>query len=404
MTRRRRLVTKGLVAGGIALTLALTGCSTTGPTQTRFMREQTELEISAEELRIRVRALAMPLSGMMEEGADALLETSDDPDTRIAALRWKINGIPAVQSALFNPDPLAALMDAWTLMAQMRLFFDRGAGTDLPENQMRNALETIDRMEREIEALVREISRPGGFERGRDTVYRWAEDNPIDLHITSRRSTAAELAAFTAEASPGIRKAVGGLSLGLGDVWARLDTYAAWMPKQARWQAELLVDRVLAGEDAGGALSDFTRLTDAIGDIAVTVQGAPDLVSSEREALLEALQEERVAALETLNREFLAAVDTILEERIRTAEEVIGRERQAVLEALAAERVAVLEALHRERVATIEDLDRVLGGLAEDSMRRVVDHAFVRLLQLVAIIAVLIGFGAALLGRFVRRG
>jgi hypothetical protein len=331
----------------------------------------------------------MPLSGMIEEGADTLLETSDDPVTRIAGLRWKTNGIPAVQAALFNPDPLAALLDTWALMAQMRLLFEDGAGAGLPESQRAAALATIGRMETQIEALVREVDRPGGFERARASVYRWAEANPIDLYVTSRPSTAAELAALTAEADPGIRNAIGGLTLGMGDVWARLDTYAAWMPKQARWQAELLVERVLAGEDAGGALSDFTRLTDAIDDIAATVQDAPGLVTGEREAILSSLREERIAAFETLDREFLAAVDAILERRILTAEGAIGREREAVLEAVTAERVAVLEAIRQERIATVRDLESVLGGLDEASLRGLVDHLFVRLLELLAIIGVL---------------
>jgi hypothetical protein len=67
------------------------------------------IDVSAEELRIRVRGLAGPFSGIMEEVADDFLTTTDDPDLRRRALMFKINGIPAIQRALFEQDPLAAL-------------------------------------------------------------------------------------------------------------------------------------------------------------------------------------------------------------------------------------------------------------------------------------------------------
>jgi hypothetical protein len=368
------------------------------------MRGQTGLQDSAEELRIRVRALAMPFSGIIEEAADELEASSPDPSTRVLALRWKSNVIPVIQSALFDPDPLVALIDTWTLLAQMRLFFDAGAGTGIPLEARAEGLAAIARMEGEIERLARSVAQPGGVERAREQVYGWAADNPIELTIASRRSAIGDLAALTAEARPGIRKAIGELTLGLGDMWARLDTYSAWLPKQARWHAELLVSQILSGDDVDGAFEDFSTLTRAIDDIAATVQEAPILVTSEREALLQALQDERIATLEALNREFLAAVDAIVAERIQSAEEVIGRERVALLEAVTAERIAVLEAVRNERIATVEDLEDVLGGLAEDSLMRVVDHAVLRLAQLLVVLLILGAIGGFILLRTLRKG
>ena len=43
------------------------------------------------------------------------------------ALRWKINSIPAMQTATFQLDPLAALADAWGLTAQMEQILLRGS-------------------------------------------------------------------------------------------------------------------------------------------------------------------------------------------------------------------------------------------------------------------------------------
>jgi len=48
-------------------------------------------------------------------------------------------------------------------------------------------------------------------------------------------------------------------------------------------------------------------------------------------------------------------------------------------------------------------LDGVVGGLAEDAMRRVVDHAFVRSLELLGIVVMLLVIGALGYRRFIRK-
>src|SRR5262249_26331805 len=71
------------------------------------------------ELRIRVRALAGRFSGVLEALADDLSRRAADPAARLSLTRLKINGIPAIQAALFEPDPIAALLDTWVLLVQL---------------------------------------------------------------------------------------------------------------------------------------------------------------------------------------------------------------------------------------------------------------------------------------------
>jgi hypothetical protein len=381
----------GRVFAAIALILAVLGaaCTMKAPSQTRFMKEGGDLEVSAEELRIKVRALALPFSGIIEEASDRLILASPDSDTRIRALRFKANAIPAVQSALFKQDPLAALHDIWALVIQIRDFVSDEVAVDIPPEQRAIALEAVDRMEKDVEALARSITTPDNFEDARELVHRWAAANPIEESLVSRRATDAELAAFTAEANPGLTKTIGTLSTGLGDVWSRLDVYSAFLPKQARWQAELAVTELMAGADPATVLADLHRITDAIDRISLTVEQAPGLVASEREEVLRTLQEERIIALETLHQEITTAYEFISQERINLIERSLRQERVAILEALTAERIAILEAISQERIAAMEELDRVAGGLAENAMRRVVDHLFLRLAQLLAVLLVI---------------
>ena len=70
------------------------------------------MTISAAALRVQVRSLADRFSGLMEDVGEEVLREELDPARQRNALLWLTNGIPAMQQALFQPDPLAALLDA----------------------------------------------------------------------------------------------------------------------------------------------------------------------------------------------------------------------------------------------------------------------------------------------------
>lgn len=72
---------------------------------------------------------------------------------------WLTNGIPAMQQALFQPDPLAALLDDWFLVAQMRHYFARAAEHGMPPHLQELATRVLDDMASDIR-LVIEYSGP----------------------------------------------------------------------------------------------------------------------------------------------------------------------------------------------------------------------------------------------------
>jgi hypothetical protein len=381
-----------------AMVVTTVGCNTSAPRQTRFMQSK-DVTVSAEELRIRVRALAMPFSGIMEEAADEFVAANDDPEWFRRALMWKINGIPAMQRALFVQDPLAALLDTWVLLAQMRVFFESGPGSNADRLGRDHALRAVDRMEDQIESLALSISATGEVDHVKELVYKIASEQAVKETFATRATTSAELAEFTAETNPGIGSAVGALTTGLGDVWSRMDVYTVFLPKQARWQAEYMVLELAAGTDPKEIVESISNITDSIDRIATTVEVAPGLLSEEREIVLRTLQEERIIALRTLQEELKTAYEFINNERIATFSESLAAERKAMLEALTVERIATMEAIRDERIAAMKDLDAIVGGLAEESMIRIVDRLFIRLLILIAILIV----GGAIIAYIVAR-
>lgn len=191
----------------LLLLVVVAGCVTKGPRQTKLMKS-THMTISAAALRVQVRSLASRFSGLMEEVGEEVLRDETDPMARRNALLWLTNGIPVMQQALFQPDPLAALLDAWFLVAQMRHYFAHAAEQGMPPHLQALANRVLDDMEADIRLVIENSGPDADYDRGHQLVYEKAKNHPIDASFASRRGSAVFLAEFTANAG--------------GSAWVRL--------------------------------------------------------------------------------------------------------------------------------------------------------------------------------------
>jgi len=372
----------------------LGGCSTSGPRQTRLMKS-TKMTISSAQLRVQVRSLAGRFSGLMEQAGNQAMALSDDSAKKRRALLWLTNGIPAMQQALFQPDPLAALIDAQFLIAQMRIYFDAPTEHELPPEYLKIANRALDEMESDIRMIVDNAGPDTDYEAGRTLIYEAARDNPTDSGFTARQGSAAMLAEFTARAGGSALKSIGSITETVEDLVARIDLNAEYVPKFARWQAQLLIlDDIKGDEDFESVLSAVQQLQHLelvaafLEDLDPLIAGLPDLVADEREAVLDAVH--------AYLRETLVFVElqrtTLMHEDVRTEREAIlaavREERMAVLAAISEERRIVLEAVSQERAAVFADLD----ALMDEAFTREVNKLFIRGLILISI--VLAGFAA----------
>jgi len=370
------------------------GCSTSGPRQTRLMKS-TKMTISSAQLRVQVRSLAGRFSGLMEQAGNQAMALSDDSAKKRRALLWLTNGIPAMQQALFQPDPLAALIDAQFLIAQMRIYFDAPTEHELPPEYLKIANRALDEMESDIRMIVDNAGPDTDYEAGRTLIYEAARDNPTDSGFTARQGSAAMLAEFTARAGGSALKSIGSITETVEDLVARIDLNAEYVPKFARWQAQLLIlDDIKGDEDFESVLSAVQQLQHLelvaafLEDLDPLIAGLPDLVADEREAVLDAVH--------AYLRETLVFVElqrtTLMHEDVRTEREAIlaavREERMAVLAAISEERRIVLEAVSQERAAVFADLD----ALMDEAFTREVNKLFIRGLILISI--VLAGFAA----------
>ena len=367
----------------------IVSCTTKTPRQTKLMQE-TDLTISAATLRIQVRSLADRYSGLMEKAGETVLAQEDDPRLRRNALMWLTNGIPAMQQALFQPDPLAALLDAWFLIAQMRTYFDSGYKGQDPPKYSELAQAVLDEMESDIKLILDSAGSEQSYERGREFVYAEAAKVPVDRGFAARRGSTIFLAEFTTKAGGGVFQSIGSITETVEDLVARIDLNAEYIPKLARWHAMLF-----ALDGGYDALPEAATNLDYIELVALEVERLAPLL----EELPNLVSEERIAVLTALDESLSRTMRFIDGQRATLMREDLRAEREAVLAAVSAERIAllaaiseerrvVLEAVSKERQAAFRDLD----DLVDQTLTRELNKMFIR--GLVLIVIVLAGFAA----------
>ncbi|NOK34386.1 chemotaxis protein [Corallococcus exercitus] len=354
------------------------GCASLEPRRSELATRVGRSDLSVAVMRTRVRDLARRFSGLIEALADDLALRSGSPSVAAAMLRFKANAVPAVQSTLFKPDPVAALIDTWTLLAQLEESLPRTAVGASPE-LVSQAHDSLVGLESQLETEWREVTGREDVTQDRDRVHAWAAEHPLTGPLVTRESTTALLASLTNVTGGGLRSTAASLIEDTRDLTARVDLYATSLPRQARWQAELVATDAMHAPTVQAVLAELGRTVDLLDRVGAVAANTPALIERERRAVLGALHGERLGL-----------------------QEFVTGERQAVFADVGRERQAVVDALHDERVATLQQLD----GLA----RGWVDHAFDRLGPLVdrvflwlALLLVLLGVGGVLGGLLLTR-
>jgi hypothetical protein len=360
------------MSGIIVLVLAA-GCAKQ-PAQSAMMIQTGDIAISAEELRILVRDLADAYAGVIEEAADEIIARTDDRDVRRRAYIWKIQAIPVAFQAIFLTDPMVALLDTYAFTYQMRLFFQEGPGRDAFGEQQEIAFEACDRLAAMIAKVGRRASGHGPRKDVVEKIKAWAREHPIQGHSFSRDTLNAYLADVQAIQQVGGFKAIGKLTVDMSDLNARLTTIASHLPKQAHWQALLILEEYLDSEEADILVEGLTEFPGSLDRVALALEGLDDLVATERAMALEAVRVERLEV-----QQFVDATLT------RTLE-YLTQERLAILEAAQGERVAVLQAIHQERLDTIRVLQQERELILAEMNATAVDHFFLRLIQILAVL------------------
>jgi hypothetical protein len=127
----RRIFRAAFASVAVALCVGPGACTAT---ESRRAQEKDasirteDIKVSAEQLRLRMRSLVGPMCGQIEQSADAIVAGTTDLNVKLAALKWKMDAVPAMRAALFRPDPYTAAVDTAVLCYQMTGYFESGPG------------------------------------------------------------------------------------------------------------------------------------------------------------------------------------------------------------------------------------------------------------------------------------
>lgn len=345
------------------------GCAVKAPTHKFDSRHQAaeDIKANANQARLKMRSLVDPMCGQIERSADQIADSTSDPAVRRMAVQWKIEAVPALREALFEPNPFIALADSWVLFDQMADFFETGAGRAALGDWATSAVETCRRLEEEMAQVAASMTHSGDVSRARAFARTWAAEHPIRYAIQDRESTLGLELERDLPDSWSTGEAVAQITTSVDDLNRKIDVYSDHMFRQARWELELLGSDLRLAEtmplaeravqSAEKAAAALDHLEPQIQQSLVLAQTAPVFIASERKAAIDALGAELTRTIAFVHQERMIAFRQISQERIAG----LGEMRKTLSE---------------ERQAFDEDMVR--------TARELVDHAAWRIAQLVA--------------------
>jgi hypothetical protein len=145
------------------------------------------------------------------------------------------------------------------------------------------------------------------------------------------------------------------LAESMGDLSARLDSYNLYLPKEARWQAELFLLDLQRDPQVSAAVSYLGSLANTAAKIENQRLSAQEFVRQERLQTLDNLQQQRVATITALHAERLGASADLHAERLGATAD-LHAERLGATADLRRERETVLSALRDDETAIMNDI------------------------------------------------
>lgn len=387
------------------LALLAQGCmSGNGTKKTSSVKSTKNVQSSMPELSSRNQSMLALYSAEIEVAADRIISESPSPAAQRQALVWKAEAIPVMQTSLLNTDPVAAVLDTWAFIFQMTAYMERPALKQKFGESYPVVAETLRNMEAEMEQLVRVGAPTANVADLRQRVSAWAEAHPIQASLVGRQSVDPDVIRKAGQSDLGMTTSIKTLAEGLGDFTARLDSYNVYLPKQARWQAELLLTDFTHDPQISAALSNLAVLSDSAAKASVKIDQMPELVDQTRVAFKADVDSERLSAQAFLREELLKTLYALRQERIATIDAMHG-ERIATTAEIREERRAAMEVLRNQEIAMMKEFEEISKRAIQDldtRERGLINFFFLRALELMLLTLVLCCLlGWVLMRRFV---
>jgi hypothetical protein len=336
-------------------------------------------KVSSRTLRIMLVEFLPNYAHRIELTADQIMSQTEDPAILQNALLWKINGISAGFGAASRPDALAAFLDLWVLVRQTRFLFE--SSWDSPQFGLwqGEAIAACRALESELKAIHEKLDVDDNL--GATFVENTVMHQPLQDLYFQRAPLMTQNVEKITEPNRELLEVVSSLQQDIDEVQRVSALYAEFIPKQARWQAELLAMEAEDFPVVQTSLNQLMLTTQAANQIAETALDLEVALESELKALPNLIDQQRTAITNDLERMRVATFADLQQER------------KAIMDSLHAEQVAVSEQVQRTADrATLQADQIVQRGVASSQVagERLLDRAAIYLAALVGIAGLLI--------------
>jgi len=285
------------------------------------------VNVTKEEMRIRTHLSAVRFAAVVEQTSDHIREQSIDPEVRMRALKWKSNIVPVIYRAAFHLDPLIGLIDMGVLSLQLEEFLTTGSGKNRFTDYQEIALAGLKQVQAELLAQIQAVYKPVEDEGSKGYLRAWAKEHPLSLPFITRESIAPELIRDMKETGRGAVATVGTMADEFSAMNDRMVIYTGQLPRQARWEAEQILETRLPNQAIIDSLIREMRVAmAAVDDLRELTDRIPDLRTTSIPVRLP--QVERI--LDSLDSKYAEAL-VIMDERIAIFQSIIQQEREAVV-------------------------------------------------------------------------
>lgn len=222
------------VALSVALVATLTGCSLLKVS----LDAGNALPEADARTRVMTRGLYYDLSNELVAAADSIAQ-SDDVQTRIRAIRWKIHTTRAAVSAAMQSIPDVALADTWILCRRMETAFASRPDSLLFGPYSPLARETTHRMSVRADSVASDALDRSRYLLMREYVERYVAENPLGSDAVAPNTTLAWLE-FMKEKGVEISYASGSIADVMADMSDRLSGQTGQAVNSLSWTKDII--------------------------------------------------------------------------------------------------------------------------------------------------------------------
>ena len=263
----------------IAALFTVQGCQTLQSNDGLLEQESSNAKVSSRQLRIVLDDLVLQFSSQVELAADQIIAENGDPQICKNALLWKMNGISSCFQAASRRDPLGSYFDIWILNKQTLALFEQPNNTPLFGESQDIAIAATKQIETSMADVLDLIGDDLPINENFATAF--ATDHPINDLYFKRASITANYTKYIDSINlkgPELLGIASDIDEQLDQLQRVSSMYAEFIPKQARWNGELMILETLQSNAITSSLQNMSLAASGVATIADTTQAIPELV------------------------------------------------------------------------------------------------------------------------------